>query len=250
VTEERTVIASVDGEELTLEILRDSFGIVDWDQMSRDEQRTAINQWINLTIMANLAKKDDDLHTDKTLRFMADNASKRVYANAIISKRLNSISISEEDLYNFYRLRQAEFVESVREYRVQRLFFRTEENMQRVRRMLDNREIRFDRAASIHSEESIGRNGGFMAGYVTKAGADSLLWRELNTKDKFGEVTMRYGNGWIIARYYDHREGTANISFYDVKEDIERMMKDERRSDVYELLLREARLKAKIVIEY
>jgi len=245
-----TVLARVNNDILTLEEMQQSFEGNEWDRMTKDKQREHINQWVNLTIMANLAKYDEDIADNISLKFISENAEKKIYTNAIISKRLNAMKISEEELYNYYRLRQAEFIQSVREYKVQRIFFRTEEEMRRVKQLLDTKQIGFTPAAQQFSQENIGRNGGYMSSFVTKTGADSLLWRQLSTKEKFFEVTMRYADGWIIARYYDYNEGAMNSSFFDVRDAIEKKMKAEKQSDIYDLLLREAKINSSVVIEY
>jgi len=244
-----TVLAKVDDDVLTLEEMREAFG-ASWDKMKTETQKEHINQWISMTLIANLAKQDEEIASNKAVKFNAKNAEKKIYTNAIIAKRLNAMKITEEELYNYYRLHQAEFIQSSREFKVQRMFFRTEEEMRRVRALLDARQIRFNGATEAYSQEPIGRNGGYMNGFVTQAGPDSLLWRELSTKEKWAEVNMRYENGWIIARYYDERDGTFNRSFYDVKDEIEKKMKSEKQNDLYNQILREARYNAIVTHEY
>jgi hypothetical protein len=248
--EEGEVLARVNHEILTLEVIRDSFGEEVWNEKSRELQREAINQWVNLTILTHLAQSDDILGADKSLQFVAENAGKRVFANALLSQRLKTMNFTDEELFNYYRLHQAEFVEGAREFKIQRIFFRHEPDMRRINRMLEAREINFNPAAERFSEEAIGRNGGFVNTFVTKTGPDSLLWVELNKVDKLQNVTMPYRNGWIIVRYTEHRESTVTSSFFDVREQIENRMRESRKSELYELLLREARHKSSIVFTY
>jgi len=245
-----TVLAKVDDDILTLEEMRETFGASNWERMKTETQKEHINQWINMTLIANLAKQDEEISSNPAVKFTAKNAEKKIYTNAIIAKRLNAMKITEEELYNYYRLHQAEFVQSSREFKVQRMFFRTEEEMRRVRAMLDARQVRFNGATEQFSQEPIGRNGGYMNGFVTQAGPDSLLWKELNKREKWAEVNMRYEGGWIIARYYDDREGSHNRSFFDVKEEIEKKMKAEKQNDLYNQILREARYNSIVTHEY
>jgi parvulin-like peptidyl-prolyl isomerase len=235
---------------LTLDDIRDSYGEEVWNKKSREQQREIINQWVNLTILAHLAQGDDIIGSDKSLKFIAENAGKKVYANAIVSQRLKTMNFTDEELFNYYRLHQAEFVEGAREYKIQRIFFRHEPDMRRINRMLDAREINFNPAAERFSEEQIGRNGGFVNAFVTKTGPDSLVWVELNKVDKLQNITMPYRNGWIIVRYTDHRESTVTSSFFDVRDEIEERIRESRKSELYELLLREARHKSSIVFTY
>ena len=244
-----TVVASVNGIYLTMEQLKASYGDEIWDEMTLEEQREIVQQWVDMTILYSHAENNEHFREDIALQFMANNALKKVFANALIAHELNNLSFSNEELYNFYRLREAEFTEQVREFRVQRIYFTNEENMQRVKRMLDNREIAFTPAAQRFSEEAIGRNGGFMANLVTKAGPDSLLWRELDRMERFFEITAPYGDGWVIARWQEFRTATANRSFYSVRSEIEEIMKEERKFELYEQILLEARIASQIMMQ-
>ena len=248
--EEETVVASVDGEVLTLETLESAYGEDVWNNLSKDEQRTIVDHWIDLTLLANYARQNDAINDDVGLLFQTQNAGKKVYANALIANELNNIELSNDELFSYYRLRQSEFVEQIREFRVQRIFLRTEEEMHRIKRMLDNRDINFLNAAMQFSEEGIGRNGGYMGTLVTKAGPDSLLWEELNKMERFFEVLLPYRNGFLIARWYEFRTATSNISFYDVRDDIDRILREEKRSSIFEQVLRDARMSASIIKEF
>ena len=245
-----TVVASVNGENLTLETLKYVYSEDVWNGKTIEEQREIINQWIELTVLSRHANNDDDLKGSVNLRFRAENARKRIYANALIANELQKLNISHEEMYNYYRLRQSDFIEPIREFNVQRIFFRNEEDMIRVNDMITNREIEYTPAALRYSQEGIGRNGGHMSTLVTRTGPDSLMWRALNDMDRFHRVTMPYSNGWIIARWGDYRMATGNRSFFDVRDEIEQILRNERQAEVFERILREARTMAQITIEY
>jgi hypothetical protein len=248
--EQGTVIASVNNETLSLEEIRNSFADGVWDRMTKDEQRRIVNQWIDLTLLATYSRQNNTIKNDLGLKFVAKNAEKKIFSNALIANELNNIKISDEDLFNYYRMRQAEFMEQVREFRVQRIFMRNEADIRNVKQMLDRRQIQFTPAAQQYSEEGIGRNGGYMNSFVNSSGPDSTIWRALHDKDRYYEAVLKYRDGWLIARYYDDRMATANTSFYDVKDQIERTLKNERRADVYDQLLKEARLSSTVIIGF
>ena len=245
-----TVVASVNGEELTLETLKAVFTTDVWDGKTIEEQREIINQWIDLTILSWFAINNEELRESLNLHFKSENAKKRIYSNALIANELQRLHISHEEKYNYYRLRQSEFIEPIREFNVQRIFFRNEEEMMRVNDLITNREIEYTPAALRYSQEGIGRNGGHMSTLVTRAGPDSLMWRALNETDRFHRITMPYSNGWIIARWGDYRMATGNRSFFDVRDEIEKILRNERQTEVFEKLLKEARTFSKITIEY
>ena len=243
--EEKTSIASVNGEILYLEDLTNSYE--DWENLPKEDQQQIIDNWIDLTILYTAAQKKEIIKDDPALIFQTQNAEKKVYANALISDALNNIEIANDELFNYYRLRQSEFVEQTREFRVQRIFLRTEEDMNRIKKMLDDKDVNFQDAAIRFSEEGIGRNGGYMNSLVTKTGPDSLLWDELNKKDRFYEALMPYRNGFLIARWYEFRTATSNSSFYDVRDEIDRILREEKVSTIYEQVLRESRMNSNII---
>jgi len=244
-----TPVATVNGEILTLEALKSAYTEEIWNEKTRDERREIVNQWVELTLLAQYAEKNETIKDDLGLDFISRNARKRIYSNALVANELQNIYISDEDKYSYYRLRQADFIESIREFRVQRIFFRNEEDMIRVNNMITSGEINYTPAAERFSEEGIGRNGGHMTTLVTKAGPDSLLWSALNVVDRFHRVTMPYRNGWVIARWGDYRVATGNRSFFDVRNEIEQLLRNDRKTDLYDQLLREARLISNITIE-
>ena len=246
--EKGTIIVDVNGQILTLEQLRASYGADIWDAMLPEEQRDIINQWIELTLLYTRAVNQEYFRDDIALSFISDNVEKRIYANALISHELHNLTFTNEEMYNYYRLREAEFTEQVREYRVQRIFLNSQEEMQNIQRMLDNREIQFTTAAIRYSQEAIGRNGGDMAGFITKTGQDSLMWVELERVGQLTEISMPYNDGWIIARWREFRLSTASRSFTSVRREIEEIMREERRADLYDKVLFDARTQSKVTI--
>ncbi|MCL2064314.1 MAG: hypothetical protein FWG98_08085 [Candidatus Cloacimonetes bacterium] len=243
-----TIIAEVNGHRLTIEQLRESYGDQYWDSLLPDEQREIINQWVELTLLYSRALNQDVFNDDIALDFMAQNAEKRIYANALISHELHNLTFSNEEMYNYYRLREAEFTEQIREFRVQRIFLNDEVEMENVKRMLDNREIQFTTAAIRFSQEPIGRNGGDMPGFITKVSPDSLLWEELNRVGQFTEISMPLNNGWVIARWREFRMATTSRSFYSVRDEIEEIMREEKKLDLYEKVLLDARRTSRVTI--
>ena len=243
-----TVVAIVNDNILTLEQLEMAYTPEIWNEKSLETQRDIINQWVDLTLLFDHARNNELFNNDIALHFLAANASKKIFANALIAHELKNLNFTNDELYNYYRLREAEFTENVREFRVQRIFFNEEEDMRNVKTMLDNRQIAFTPAAQRYSEERIGRNGGYMENMVTKTGPDSLLWEQLDKMDRYHEITMYYDEGWIIARWFEFRNSTAHISFNNVREHIENQLREEKKYDLYEQVLWDARINSKVVL--
>ena len=241
-------VVEIENEILTLKDLHNLYGEDGWNELNYDKQTEIINQWINLTLLANYAKNSNYLNDDSPLKIQIDNANKKILSNALIANELSNIEISDEELFNYYKINQSEFVRPAKEFKIQRIFFHQKTEMDIVKSIIDNNEMTYTAAAQKYSAEGIGRNGGYVSNLVTKTGQDSLLWKELNKINKFDILTMPYKTGYIIVRYYDYRENMENLNFYEIKDEIAYMLKQSKMNEVYNNLLEEARIKAKIKI--
>ncbi|MCK9328870.1 MAG: hypothetical protein PHY08_00475 [Candidatus Cloacimonetes bacterium] len=242
------ILAQVEDEILTLTDVYNLYGEDAWNQMTFDEKSETVNQWVNLSLLSNYAKNNGYMEEDSPLRIKIENANKKIISNALISNEINNIEISDEDMYNYYKINQSEFLRPVKEFKIQRIFFYQKSDMEIVKKIIDNNELNYTTAAQKYSAEAIGRNGGYVSKLITKTGSDSLLWNELNKVNKFDVITMPYNDGYIIVRYYDSRENMTNLNFYELKDEIAEIIKQQRINNLYNDLLEEAKYDANIKI--
>lgn len=245
---EGEILAQVDKEILTVEDMHNTFTEDVWNKMSFEEKNEIINQWVNLTLLSNLAKHNNYIESNPFLKFNIDNSKKKILSNAFIANEISKIDISEEELYNYYKINQSEFVRPVKEYRIQRIFFHQKSDMDVVKNIIDNQEMSYTAAAQKYSAEAIGRNGGYVSNFITKTGQDSLLWNELNKINKFDVITLAYDNGFMIVRYYDYRESLASMNFYELKDEIRDILQKSKMNEVYNQLIDESKRLNNVII--
>ncbi|NLW18499.1 MAG: hypothetical protein GXY81_02290 [Candidatus Cloacimonetes bacterium] len=234
-------LAEVEGDIMYQEAFRALFTDEQWDSMGPEERKKEIENWVNLTL---LAKEADELELNKdpAVRLRADFAQKKIKANALISQRLASINIGEEELFNYYRVHQNEFQGKLMEYDIQRLLCRDPASAAAILSKLREEGYDFDQAVAEYSQETLREQQGRM-GFVTAEGPDSLFWRAahelaLNTP---GMVNVN-GRTYIL-RSLQQREGTQDANFGEYRNEIRTILIKERRQQVYDNLIRELKKK-------
>lgn len=243
-----TVIAKVNDEVLTLEQFQKSFPSIEFNAMSAEQKREWINKWVELTLLAQKADQDEFIKDNEIMNFKIENAIKKVKSNAFINKQLQAIKVSDEELFNYYRIHQGEFSKKMSSYKVQRIFFNNQEDMIRIKSMLDNGLIKFTPAAIQYSQEEIGKFGGFMSESVTESGDFAEIYKTLSTLSQYQYTTMAFNNGFMIVRYIELSEIQQDASFEDMKADIEKQIINSKRKDIYENLIKEIKTESDIVI--
>lgn len=246
----KTIIAQVNDEILTLEDFQKSMPQIEYDNLSKDKKRELINKWVELTLLAQKADSDELIKNNSIVTFKINNAVKKVKANSYINKHLQSIIVSDEELFNYYRLHRSDYKKKSISYRAQRIFFTDQNTMMSVKQKLDNKEILYTPAAMRYSEEGIGRNGGYMSETISEDGNFQEFYEVLNKLNKYEYTTMPYKNGYLIIRYYDTVEVVKDTSFEDAKNEIEQTIRNEKRNQIYKTMIKNIKSESKITITF
>ena len=235
-----TPAAQVGSQILSLQSFRANFNDEQWNAMDDSQRKKYLEDWVNLTLLANEADALG-LSDDLAIKLKMENAVKKVKANALIANRLSNIHIAEDELFNYYRLYQAEFKGKLLEYNVQRIYMKD----QNAARELVNRlkgGLDFDEAVLTYSSEELGISLGKM-GFVSATGADSLFWMQAR-KIKEGEISyFAADDGFYIIRYTGTQESNQDAGFEDFKSQIRERILAERHQQIYQDLLRQLKNK-------
>ncbi|HOQ79426.1 MAG TPA: hypothetical protein PLH63_00015 [Candidatus Cloacimonadota bacterium] len=246
----KTVIAQVNNDILTLEDFQNSMPKMEYEKLTKEEKRDLINNWIELTLIAQKADEDDLLKDNSIIKFKIENAKKKIKANAYINKHLQTIKVSEEELFNYYRLHRGDYKSNSVAYKVQRIYFKNQEDMNRVKSMLDSQEILFTPAAMKYSEEGIGAYGGYMSESITADGTYANIYDVVKSLEKYKYTTMPYSNGYIIVRYYDEVEVEQETSFDDAKDEIISIIRNEKKIQIYNNMIKSIKAESNITTTF
>lgn len=240
-------VAQVGEDILREKGFRSTFTDEQWNSLTAEQRKKYVEDWVNLTL---LAKEADALgiSNDADVRQKLDYATKKVKANALIARRLADIRVTEDELFNYYRVHQGEFKGKMLEYNVQRIYLTDQAAasslLTRIRSGLD-----FNEAVRTSSRENLRDQLGNM-GFVSASGADTLFWKQARAL-KDGEAAMfEADGGWYIIRHTGTRESDQDAGFEEFKTEIRERILSERQKQVYEELLRELKAKNNEIYYY
>lgn len=242
-----TPLAQVNGDILTQEAFRSTFTDEQWNALSAEQKKQELEDWVNITVLAQEADLQK-LSEEKAVRQRIDYAQKKIKANALIAKRMANMDVSEDALFAYYRVHQADFQSKLMEYNVQRIFLADQSNAEiLLKRLKDG--LAFDEAVASYSQETLRDNQGRM-GFVTADGADSLFWRAAHGLQQNEPGILNTASGCYILRYTQQREGTQDANFEEYRSEIRTILLRDKQRQVYEDLIRELKAKTANIYYY
>ncbi len=242
---EENIVAKVNNDFLTLEELRSNFTEDRWNELTLDEKKEFINDWIQLSL---LAQESERLKLDKRMEIESriKTAEKTVKSNALIAQKISEIVITEDDLFNYYKLHKSKFQKKTKEFRVQRIFIKKKSKLDSVLVNIKNG-LPFTEAAKMYSEEKIGAEGGY-TGFLTKKKMEKTVWDKLNDLNKWYYTSIKINNGYYIMRYYETRYVDITKDFIEVRNQIREIVFENKRKKIYENLIKDLKNRAEITI--
>ncbi|OPX26491.1 MAG: hypothetical protein B1H06_05580 [Candidatus Cloacimonas sp. 4484_143] len=238
------ILAQVNQEKLTEIDLRSNFTELEWKQLTLEDKKDLVQDWIELTL---LAQEADNLLISETpeIKNKISFAEKNIKSNALIAQKLSEISVSEDDLFNYYRVHKSQYQKSHVEYKVQRIYVKDEALLPEIRQEIKN--SNFKVAAQKFSEESLGANGGYM-GFVAEDDLNKRLWNTLKNLKRYNYQTVKVDDGFYIIRYYDVRNVKTEKTFVEVVDEIRTTLIRARKKEVFDDLIESLKKKSEISI--
>jgi len=246
--QEENYIARVNDQMLTLEEFRANFSDQQWEKLSKNEKIAHLEDWIKLSL---LAQEADKLELSATAQVQAKirNAETNIKANATIGQAISKIQISEDDLFDYYKVHKSRYQKKQKEFKIQRIFIKEKSTRDSVLADLKNG-TKFKDAARKYSQERLGATGGYM-GFMAKKDVDEAIWNKLESLDKWRYSTLKLEKGYYVVRYYDRREITVEKTFAEVKDEISKIVLQIKQKESYDKLIEELKFRAEnISISY
>ena len=239
------IVAKVNSDILTLPEFKAHFTENEWKKLSSKDKRDYINDWIQITLFAQEA---DRLKLTQTPEVKAkiDNAIKNIKSNTLLAYKLSQITVTEDELLNYYKLHKKDFQEKVLQYKIQRILVTDSERLPFIRQQLEDKSFKY--CAKKYSDESLGKNGGYM-GFVSKRDIDNTMWNEVTSLKRFHYKTLKADKGFYIIRWTDKREKYIPKEFSRVKEKIKNIVLQQKREEFFNKLLKQLKSQSDISIE-
>lgn len=241
------ILAEVNGETLELEAFKATLGDGVWDSLDSATRRRYVEDWVNLTLLAQAAK-EAGLDQDPGIRERISYAGKKVKANALISERLSQLRISEDQLFSYFRVHQAEFQKPALTYDIQRIQLpdklTAESVYEQILQGLD-----FDQAAARFSTDNLRPARGRM-GLVESTSPDSTFWLAARELELGQPGIVSKDDFWYVFRYTATQESEKEASFEEYRAEIRRKILSEKQEEVYQSLLREIKAQGNEIYYY
>jgi len=243
--EEVRIVAQVNNENLTYDEFRSLFTDEEWESLSTADKQDHIQKWVKMAI---LAQEADNITLSDTqeVKSKISAAEKKIKANALIAQRIADITVSEEEVLNYYRLHKSQYQREQKQFAVQRIFIREREKLNDVLNEISEQR-NFTEAARKYSEESIASNGGY-AGFLSGTDMHEDVWNRLNELEKWYYSTVETPEGFYIVRFYDTRTEKADVPLKEVKDEIVERIKENKKAEIFDNTLNSLKSKAEIVI--
>lgn len=234
--EKGVALAQVNDEVLYLNDFKATFGIGEWDNLSPTERKKYVEDWVNLTLLAQYADQEK-LSGQVAVRQRIAYAAKKVKANAVIGNRLAQVQVSEDQLFNYFRLHQAEFQKNSVEYALQRIACNDKLSAENVLTQLAQG-MNFNEAISRYSMEELKSQGGRM-GFVAASSPDSSFWLAARNLGEGETGIVNKDQLWYVFRIVETRETAKEANFEDYRQEIRRKIILEKQDQVYQDILQE-----------
>ncbi len=236
--EKGIALAQVNKEILYLENFKATFGVEEWDALNPELRKKYIEDWVNLTVLAQYAD-EQNLNKSLAVRQKMDYAAKKIKANALITQRLAQVQVSEDQMFNYFRLHQANFQKNAVEYNIQRIALKDKLNAENVMTQL-NQGMSFNEAVQRYSSEELKAKNGFM-GFISSAGADSSFWLAARNLPEKGFGLINKDQLWFIFRILEERTTSQEANFEDYRAEIKRKVILEKQDQIYQELIKEVK---------
>jgi len=239
------IVATVNEEHLTLDEFRSFFSETEWNELDYETKREHINEWIKLTLLAQEVD-NSELSNDPAVKERIKTAVKNVKANLLIAHKIAEIEITEDDLFNYYKLHKSKYQQKKKEFKIQRIFIKEKAKLDSVMTYLRQGEP-FTDIVKKYSEETLGESGGY-TGFMGEKDLDSIIWNKLNSLQKWHYTSAEVKDGYYIFRYYDTQEVVLNKEFTEVEAEIRKIVLEQKKQDVFQNIVEELKRKADISI--
>ena len=238
------IVVSVNNEQLTLNEFKGNFTPAEWKNLSNDEKQEFVNQWIEMVLLSQAAENE------KLVNAKLENKIKysgfKIKGNAYISKTLNEIDVSDEELLNYYNINKNKYKTTKTELKIQQISSNSKSKINSVKQKIWDG-LRFKQAAIEFSEDNFASNGGY-AGFVSKEDLGEDIWKKLLASKKYVFIQAEKDDGHYLIRYYRTREVETIKTFLEVKDSLKIKVIQLKKEDIFNKIIKNLKQNAEIEI--
>ncbi len=229
------VVAKVGEKVLTLNDLKSFYTESEWETVTNEEKRKVVRNWMDLQALAKYAD-EKKLSDEDAVKIKMDVAINKAKANALLASEINKIRITEDELFNYYKIHQGEYKSKIEAFKVQRIYVKSDTLLATVQERLKSKE-NFTELAKEYSQERIGSSGGYL-GWVNEKDEDLTMFNSVKNLKLYQYNTINANNGYYIVRYYKRKQIDVDVRYESIKEELRDKLFNEKKEKIYNELLR------------
>lgn len=240
-------LAQVNDDILTETAFNSMFSAAELDTLSASVKRKYIEDWVNMTLLAQAADKSELLES-AGMQARLDYAAKKVKSNFMIGQRLAGIRVSEDELFSYFRVHRADFENNLKEYSIQRIKLSDKATAELLLSRIESG-LEFNEAVRTYSVEQLPSGDGLM-GWVTRTSADSTWWNAALGLPLAVPAVSQQSGSWYVFRIVEERDSSEEANFEDYREEIRSRIIAQREEQVYQDLVRELKAQTNKIYYY
>lgn len=220
---EGVVVAKVGDEKLYEYQLRSQFTPEEWENLTSDQKKKAINDWAEITVLAKEAKKRD-IHEKKPVQFDIKYSTKTILANKLLASMLTDITISEDEVFDFYNLNRENYKVMQKRFKIQQFTASTW--------------AKADSAINAYNEGeafyTIAKNFGrsYSVDYLTENSSSTYLWNYLDGMKKWNIRIIKDQNKIKIVQLLAKEENALTVEFNSIKDSLKTVLMEQKREQI------------------
>ena len=205
------VVAEVNNDKLYEYEFRSLFTEEEWLKATPEEKNKIINDWIEITLLAQEAKK---LGLDKIpeVKFNIKYAERTLLANEVLDKKLKDISVSRDEVLEYYNLHRNDFMEDRTLYKIQQFIVPTWANADSAIKLFNEGEAFYTVAKNIGSN--------YLVRTISKNEVTSPFWEFVSGMTKWHIRIIDDEAKLKIVQLLDVQEEKSPIPFQEISDSL------------------------------
>jgi len=213
----------VGNEKLYEHQLRSQFTPREWQDLTSEQKKKAINDWAEITVLAQEAKKQD-IHKKKSVQFEIKYSTKTILANKLLASMLADIKISEDEVFEFYNLNRENYKQIQKRFKVQQFTTSTWAKADSAINEYKDGEAFYTIAKNYGRDYSIE--------YLTENSTSSYLWNYLNGMKKWNIRIVKDKNKIKVIQLLAKEDNSLTVKFDSIKDSLRTVLLEQKRKQI------------------
>jgi len=205
------VVAEVNNNKLYEHEFRSLFTEEEWLRATPEEKNQVINDWIEITLLAQEAEK---LGLDKIpeVKFNIKYAERTLLANEVLAKKLKDVSVSRDEVLDYYNLHRNDFL-------ADRTLYKTQQFIVPTWAIADSAIKLFNEGEAFYTvAKNIGSN--YLVRTISRNEVTSPFWEFVSGMKKWHIRIIEDEAKLKIVQLLDIVEESAPVPFQEISESL------------------------------